>query len=179
MGVTSAVKGVPEAGGGNSGDSASPHLPSPAPSSRSCPAQASCPVMAWGLADLALLPEGPGCGGQQTPSCPGWKGSPTKCCLASLGEAVGADEGSRGGSSPQKSIWGCPPSARFPGLQGLDHMALEPPQGPPPMGCHVPEDLRSPYSLTPQQGPWRGDSRLLSSCWFRGWCGGPLLEPGE
>ena len=111
MGVTSAVRGVPEGGGGNSGESASPHLTSPAPSPWSCHVQASWLVMAWGLTDLALLPEGPGCGGQQAPSCPGQRGPPTKCCLSSLGEAVGADEGSRVGISPPKSIWGCPPSA--------------------------------------------------------------------
>ena len=60
-----------------------------------------------------------------------------------------------------------PLSPHFPDLQGLDHTALQPPQCPPPTGCHVPEDLWSPYSLTPWR--WRGGSRLLSSCWFQGW----------
>ncbi|CAI9176013.1 unnamed protein product [Rangifer tarandus platyrhynchus] len=58
--------------------------------------------------------------------------------------------------------------------EGLDHTALQPPQCPPPMGCHVPEDLWSPYSLT----PWRCEQLLETFKETEG-CLCPAVQPGR
>ena len=108
------------------------------------------------------------------------EGAPHQVLFVFFGGSCRGRSGFQSGYLTPKEYLGMSPlSPSFLDLQGLDHTALEPPQCPPPMGCHVPEDLWSPYSLTPQQGPRRGDSRLLSSCGFQGWEWGAPLEPGE